>query len=368
MKYWNSWRPARKKGQECIDTGTTADRAKRNDGGNGMKVLHIGKQGNMETYSAKDSFLYELETVDMPKGLPVREYLDKAGDADFIVADAIAAVPGDLIRGMKNLKLIHSEGVAFNSFDIETAREQKVYVCNSRGMNASAVAEQTILLMSGMLKNIIENDQAVRRGEQIQVKEGYMKRGDLKELSDCKIGLVGFGDIAKKVARLLLAYGVSTIYYYKRNVLSPGEEKEYHVQYLPLEELLKNSDIVSLHLPVNSSTEGMADARFFSLMKAGSFFVNTSRGELVDDEALIDGLKTGRVSMAGLDTLDHEPVQKDHPLLDLPEDLAGRLIFSPHIGGITASSFRRSYAMIWEDIRDAAEGRRPARVVNPWEE
>ena len=338
------------------------------NGGYRMKVLHIGKQGNMETYSEKDSFLYELETVDMPKGLPVQDYLEKAGDADFIVADAIAAVPGDLIRGMKNLKLIHSEGVAFNSFDIEAAREEKVYVCNSRGMNASAVAEQTILLMSGMLKNIIENDLAVRSGEQIQVKEGYMKRGDLRELSDCKIGLIGFGDIAKKVARLLCAFGVSTIYYYKRNVLSPEEEKEYRVQYLPLEELLENSDIVSLHLPVNPSTKGMADAGFFSFMKEGSYFVNTSRGELVDDEALIDALKTGKVAMAGLDTLDNEPVQKDHPLLNLPDELAGRLIFSPHIGGITASSFRRSYAMVWEDIRAAAEGRRPKRVVNPWEE
>ena len=333
-----------------------------------MKVLHIGRQGNMETYSAKDSFLYELETVDMPKGLSAQDYLEKAGDADFIVADAIAAVPGDLIRGMKNLKLIHSEGVAFNSFDIEEAREQKVYVCNSQGMNASAVAEQTVLLMSGMLKDIIRNDRAVRCGEQIQVKEGYMKRGDLRELADCRIGLVGFGDIARQVARLLCAYGTDTIYYYKRNVLSPAEEEEYHVQYLPLEELLKNSDIVSLHLPVNSSTRGMADARFFSLMKEGSLFVNTSRGELVDDSALIDALKTGKVSMAGLDTLDNEPVQKDHPLLNLPDDLAGRLIFSPHIGGITASSFRRSYAMVWEDIRAVAEGRRPKRIVNSWEE
>ncbi len=331
-----------------------------------MKVLHIGKEGNMETYSAPDSFLYELERVDMPKGLPVSEYLAKAGDADFIVADAIASVPGELIRGMDKLKLIHSEGVAFNCFDIEAARERKVYVCNSQGMNASAVAEQTILLMSGMLKNVIQNDLAVRTGAQIQVKEGYMKRGDLKELADCRIGLVGFGDIARAVARLLAAYGVETIYYNKRNRLTAEEEASYHVQYLPLEELLKNSDIVSLHLPVNASTKGMANARFFSLMKDGSYFVNTSRGELVDDSALIDALKTGKLAMAGLDTLDNEPVKKDHPLLLLPEELSQKLILSPHIGGITASSFRRSYAMIWEDIKAAAEGRVPKRIVNPW--
>ena len=97
-----------------------------------------------------------------------------------------------------------------------------------------------------------------------------------------------------------------------------------------------------------------------------ALYCNHSRGELVDDEALIEALASGKLKMAGLDTLDHEPVQKDHPLLNLPEEIAGRLIFSPHIGGITASSFRRGYAFIWEDIEAAAKGEVPKRVVNRW--
>lgn len=329
-----------------------------------MKVLHIGKKGNMERYSAPDSYLYQLERVDMPFGLDPEEYLKAAGDADFIVADAIAPVPGDLIRKMPDLKLIHSEGVAFNSIDTAAAKECGVYVCNSEGMNASAVAEQTVLLMIGMLRDVAGGDQAVREGRQIQVKEQYMKDGSLKELADCSVGLVGFGHIARSVAHLLRAYGVETIYYNKRHPLSSDEEGKYGVSFQPLPDLLAESDIVSLHLPVNEATRGMADADFFRQMKDGSYFVNTARGELVDDGALADALESGKLAMAGLDTLDHEPVQADHPLLHLSADAERKILFSPHIGGITASSFRRSYAMVWEDIRAAAEGKTPKRVVN----
>lgn len=330
-----------------------------------MKLLHIGKQGNIEKYAAPDSYLFQLEIAEAPIGLTAAEYLAIAPDADFIVADAIGEVSGELIEHMPNLRLVHSEGVAFNRIDTEAARKRHVLVCNSQGMNASAVAEQAVLLMLGMLRDVNGGDRAVREGRQIQKKEGYMRRGDLRELADCSVGLVGFGDIAKETAKLLRAFGVREIFCHKKTPLSPEEEEALGVSYRSLDELLQNSDIVSLHLPVNDSTKGMADRTFFSKMKDGAYFVNTARGELVEDAALIEALGTGKLSMAGLDTLDNEPVQPDHPLLKLSEEFWGKILFSPHIGGITASSFRRSYAMIAEDIQAAAEGRIPKRVVNP---
>lgn len=329
-----------------------------------MKVLHIGKKGNMERYSAEDSFLYQLEVADMYRDLPVQEYLQEAGDADFIVVDAISRIPAQLIGAMPNLKMIHSEGVAYNAIDVDAATKRHIYVCNSSGMNAAAVAEQTLLLMVGMLRDVVNGDRAVRTGNQIRVKENYIQEGNLKELGDCSVGLVGFGNIAKSVAKLLRAYGVEKIYYYKRHPLTADEEQKYHVVYKSLSALLSESDIVSLHLPVTEQTRGMADENFFSHMRDGSFFVNTARGELVDDGALADALLSGKLAMAGIDTLDHEPVLKDHPLLQLPEEIGRKIIFSPHIGGITASSFRRSYAMIWEDAEAVADGRKPKRAVN----
>ncbi|MGN0193954.1 MAG: NAD(P)-dependent oxidoreductase [Pseudoramibacter sp.] len=329
-----------------------------------MKILHIGKKGNLERYSRPDSALLKMPLADVPIGQPVKTYIEAGADADFIVVDAIAPVPGTLIRKMPNLKLIHSEGVAFNQIDLEAADACGVYVCNAQGMNAMAVAEQALLLMVGMLRDVVRGDALVRSGQQIQTKEGYIARGDLLELSDCAVGLVGYGHIARETARLLRAYGVSEIYYNKRHRLSLEEEQAQGVVYAPLEELLQKSDIVSLHLPVNETTERIADRRFFSAMHPGSYFVNTARGELVDDGALIEALKTGRLAMAGLDTLDGEPVQKDHPLLNQSEAVERKLIFSPHIGGITRQSFFRSYHMIDEAVRAVCAGRRPEHVVN----
>ena len=328
-----------------------------------MKILHIGREENLERYPAPDSLTGEIQKASLPMEKSTEEYLKAMRDAEVIIADAMAYVPEELILNMPDLKMIHSEGVAYNRIDLSAARKRGIYVCNCRGMNASAVAEQTLFLMQGMLKNVLLNDRGVREGWQIQIKEGYMVRGDLKELSDCKVGLIGFGDIGKCTAGLLAAYHTET-YYYKRHPLSEEEEKKYKAAYLSLEKLLAVCDIISLHLPVTEETQGMCDKNFFEKMKEGSYFVNTSRGELVEDQALIHALQSGKLAMAALDTLSREPVQKDHILLRQPEEIQNKLLFSPHIGGITASSFRRGYAAIWENVGRIIRGEKPVNVVN----
>ena len=329
-----------------------------------MKVLHIGEAGNMQKYCGGDSYLQQLQIVDMPCGLPDDDYVEAAGDAQVVVIDAIGEMRGSLMEHMPSLKMVHSEGVAFNKIDVEAASKLGICVCNSQGMNASAVAEQAVLLMLGLLREVVPNHEAVRDGRQIETKVAYIHEGSLRELADCTVGLLGFGDIARKTAALLRAFGVQAIYYYKRHRLSENEEAALGVEYRPLEDLLAASDIVSLHVPVTPATTGMADAEFFSHMKDGAFFVNTARGELVDDAALAAALESGKLAGAGLDTLSHEPVQASHMLLNLPPEVEGKLLFSPHIGGVTASSFRRSFAMIMENIKAVDRGEHPARTVN----
>ena len=134
-----------------------------------------------------------------------------------------------------------------------------------------------------------------------------------------------------------------------------------------MDELLKTCDMLSLHLPVTQETTGMCNREFFGKCRKGSYFINTSRGELVDDEALLEALENGTIAMAGLDTLDHEPVQKDHPSLSWPREILDRIVFSPHIVGITGSRFRRGYGMIWDDIEKVAKGEVPGHIVN-WKE
>ena len=328
-----------------------------------MKLLHLGKKGNVEKYTTTDDFTSAVELIDLPMQTPVDEVLAKAADADFILADAMGAVPSDLINAMPNLKLIQSEGVGFQFFDIKAAAGKGVYVCNGRGINSTAVAEQAVMLMLGCLRDVIGGDKAVRSANQITVKENYMVNGNLKELADLTVGLYGFGAIGKALTRILKAMGVTVQYY---DVFRAGTEVEadYGVTYLPLDELIATSDMISIHVPMTPETVGSVNDEFFSKMKDGSYLINTARGELVDSGALVRALKSGKIARAGLDTIAGEPVQPDNVLINLPEDLACRILFSPHIGGITASSFKRGYDTAWKNMKLIAVGEKPINIVN----
>lgn len=325
-----------------------------------MKILHIGGEERFRRYMPQ----MDAQMRSVPAGRPLGEYVQAMPDADVIIVDAMADVPKELIEAMPHLRLIHSEGVGFNRIDLETAGKHGIYVCNCAGMNGQAVAEQTLLLMLGVIRNVANNDQAVRDGRQIQVKEAYMADGSLKDLADHKIGLIGLGHIGQCTAKLLKAFGTNTFYTQRRRALEETEKACGVTWLASQEELLRTCDIISLHLPVTPQTEKMCNSAFFASMKPGSYLINTSRGELVDDEALSEALQSGKIAMAGLDTLDQEPVQKDHVLLNLPEDLANKILFSPHIGGITGSSFRKGYAMIGDNIQRLADGKPLQNVVN----
>jgi phosphoglycerate dehydrogenase-like enzyme len=186
-----------------------------------------------------------------------------------------------------------------------------------------------------------------------------MVSGDLKELSECTIGFVGYGDIARETARLANAFGANMLYY-----KPSGEDiSEKLAKYMPLDELLSESDIVSLHLPVNANTFHTVDQEFLSKMKKGSILINTARGELVDSVALITAIRNGNLSGAGLDCIEGEPVQKDNPLLCADKDVLDKIIFSPHIAGVTKISFIRGYKMIWSNIHKIEKGEEPDNIV-----
>lgn len=328
-----------------------------------MKALVIANRDRYEKYRPADMcILQEVELVFCPRGSSDEELLAAARDADFIAADPMTTVSGAVIRGMPNLKLIHSEGVAFNNFDLEAAREKGVYVCNCKGVNAGAVAEQTVLLMLALLRRLLVGDRAERRGSQMQMKEQTMVEG-MKELSECKVGLIGFGDIARAAAERLRAFGCE-LYYTTPRRKSEELESRYGVRYLPLEELVRTCDIISLHTPVTNETRGMVNRDFLSRMRPDALLINTARGDLVDNEALREAIIAGRIAGAGLDTVYPEPTTADNPLVDLPPECADRVIFSPHIGGITTSTFKRAHRLIWQSFEDVCQGKRPRNIVN----
>lgn len=326
-----------------------------------MRIIIIGDQKRYENYMPELEVTKSSELIYFRRGSTDEEILSRCTQAEVILADAISPVSKRLIEGLRGLKMVHSEGVAFDKIDLGAASSAGVYVCNNKGANAPAVAEQAILLMLGLLRSVTEGDEAVRGGRQIEFKENSMVRG-ITDLSDCTVGLIGFGDIAKATAARLNAFG-SKCLYHSRTRKPPELEKEYAVCYLPLDELLPLCDIISLHTPVTAETENMANADFLSKMKPGSYLINTGRGELVDQEALCAALSSGHLAGAGLDTLYPEPVTTENPLVRLAAENPNKILFSPHIGGITTGSFRRMHDHMWQNVRKIANGERPDCII-----
>lgn len=327
-----------------------------------MKILIIG---NPERYRkfCPDQILFErYEVVSCPLGSSDDDILKIGRDAEVIFADAIAKVSAYLIENMPKLRMIHSEGVAYNGIDIAAASKKGVPVCNNKGQNAASVAEQTLLLMLGVLRTAPAGHQAVLDGEQISRKEKLMLEG-ITDLADCTVGLIGFGDIAKETALRLNAFGCRCLYY-SRNRKSREVEETCGVTYAALHELLAGCDIVSLHMAVNAETMHFMNADRIGQMKDGARLINTGRGELIENQAMCEALLSGKLTAVGLDTIEPEPVRRENPVVQLAKRYPEKVFFSPHIGGVTTGSFKRMHAHIWENTERIAGGEQPDCVVN----
>ena len=273
-----------------------------------MKIVILGAEARYRAYQPAMPFIQQQELVFLDKDSTEAEILAAGADAEVLFVDAITVVSAALMEHMPCLRLIHSEGVAFDRIDLSAARERGIYVCNNKGCNADSVAEHTgiaagpvagpsVLLILMLLRHALEGDEAVRAGRQMEMKERCMVEG-ITELSACKVGLVGFGDIARAAAERLVPFGCE-LYYYTKHRRLPEEEKKYHVTYLPLEELAEKSDIVSLHCAVTEETRNLVDAALLRRMKPTAYLINTARGDLVDNEALrqalLEGKETGQI-------------------------------------------------------------------------
>lgn len=284
--------------------------------------------------------------------------IKEAANTEYLIVDAMGRASEKLIDSLANLKLIQSEGVGYQGVDVEAATRRNIPVCNNKGINDTAVAEVAVFLILGCLKKYNDGVTAVYDGRQIQKKAESF--GIIKELSECTVGLVGFGDIARQTAMLLKVFGAKVIYYNRARY--ERIEEEYGVEYVGLDELLKQSDFVSLHLAVTDDTRNIVNSDFLGKMKSTAYLINTARGDLVDNSALLDAIKNNKIAGAGLDVIAPEPVQKDNILLD--ESIKDKLMLTPHIAGITALTVKKLYRNCYDNIVAIQNGNRPKNKVN----
>lgn len=327
-----------------------------------MKIAVLTSKERVDHYIDKSLVPENWDMIYLGQKYTENEVIEQAKDVECILVDAILPVTRRMIENLPKLKIIHSEGVAFNCIDLEAAKEHNVFVCNNLSVNSGAVAEQTILLMLATLRRFRQGETMVRTGRQIEAKGQFCLDG-IPELEFCHVGLLGFGAIGRETAKRLLGFGCKVSYYDTKPVDKEIEER-YNVSYLELEEIYKQCDIVSIHVPVLPSTVNTFNKDVFKKMKKTAILINTARGELVSHEDLKEAIISGEIGGAGLDILAPEPVMMDNPILNLPEDLQYRVSLSPHIAGLTRNVFQTIYKNIVTNFKLIQEGKRPNFVVN----
>jgi phosphoglycerate dehydrogenase-like enzyme len=251
------------------------------------------------------------------------------------------------------LKLVQLLSAGYDSVDLEAARRAKVAVANNGGANAIAVAEHALLLMLAVSRRLISQHANVAGGRW----RGNGPAPRLYELAGKTLGIVGLGTIGKKVARLAQAFGMQVLY---NDIVRLSEDAEdaLGARFRLLGELLRLSDIVSLHVPLNASTRGLLGRRELALMKPNAILVNTCRGGVVDEPALVETLSRGVLFGAGLDVFDPEPPRADNPLLAL-----ANVVLTAHFAGPTWDNHLARLRNAFDNVARVARGEAPLWVV-----
>jgi phosphoglycerate dehydrogenase-like enzyme len=266
-----------------------------------------------------------------------KELIERAKDADVVL---LANMPfrNDIIRQCSNLKMI---SVAFTGLDhigISACKEKGIVVRNAAGYSTPSVAELAFGLMISVLRNIVKCDAAVRAGSTKDGLVGY-------DLCGKTLGIVGTGAIGMKVAEIGRVFGCRVIAYSRTE---KEEAKEIGVKYVDLDTLMAESDIVSLHVPLNDQTQGIISKDKISLMKPSAILINTARGPIVDNTALADALKQQRIAGAGIDVFDIEPpISSTDPLLNAPNT-----VLTPHVAFATKEALERRAEIAFRNITE----------------
>lgn len=314
---------------------------------------------------------FDSASVAPPDGLSVHFETFRSEDAliqacqgaDCLFSPASAGKIGSyILENIPSIKIIQTMGVGFDHIDIPASIRLQIPVANVPGANATSVAEQTIGSLIALQRRMMESDAEIKAGNFAPFRNVILREG-LKEIRGCKIGLVGFGNIARAVAKIAIAMGAS-VSYFASHRQSPEVEHQYAANYKDLDTLLATSDVISLHLPLSAQTKGLIGARELGLMPAGSIIINTARGEILDQAALFEALESGRLAGAALDTIAPEPPDPAHPLLQLSAAASKRLLLTPHTAGVTLGAYHRMVDSAVSNMIRVIRGDLPQNIVN----
>ena len=261
-----------------------------------------------------------------------QELIRRGQDADVIVVSNLP-LNGEVIRGCRNLKLLSVAFTGVDHIDMEACKKQGVMVCNCAGYSTCVVADLVFGLLIGLYRNLISCDSVCRREGTKDGLVGFELEGKI-------FGVIGTGAIGLRVAEIAKAFGCRELAYSRTVKELPG------ITYVDMDRLLEESDIISLHVPLNDKTRGMIGAKELGKMKKTAVLINTARGPIVDSKALAEALKEGRLAGAGVDVFEQEPpVPSDHPLFSAPNT-----IVTPHAAFATKEAMVKRAVTVFENV------------------
>jgi len=275
-------------------------------------------------------------------------------ETEYLVGLGEVKMDDMFYKSAPKLKLVQLLSAGYDRVDIEAARRAHVPVCNNGGANAVAVAEHALMLMLAVSRRLVWQHSMVASG---RWRGNDISSVRLYEIHDRTLGIIGLGTIGKKVARLARAFGLH-VQYYDVARLTEDQADALGVRFRLLNELLRTSDIMSLHVPLTSLTRHMIGARELRLMKPTAYLINTCRGPVVDEPALHEALTSGTIAGAGLDVFEQEPPAANNPLFGLDN-----VVLTPHFAGPTWDNQYSRFRNGFDNVQRVARGEKPLWVI-----
>lgn len=323
-----------------------------------MKSIHILQLLSMY-HEDGETVLKENATVTTFREYNEKEIIEflKNNKVDGIILRAPAQITPAILDACNDVKAISGAGVGLDNIDVEYATKKGIRILHAPKINSVATAEHAVSLILATMKNIVTFNKEMEKGNFLY-RDGRFTR----ELRGKKLGLVGLGSISQEVAKIMKnGFGMDVLAYVRR---IPEERKEIAASLgvnltMNIEEVFKESDVISLHIPLNETTDGIIDQSCFNLMKRSAVLVNAARGGIINEEDLESALKNKQFLAAGLDVFREEPPAVDHPFLRMDE-----IIKTPHIGGISLEAAQKTSVTIAENLIKAIRGEELPTIVN----
>ncbi len=298
---------------------------------------------------------YSIQVYSGKIPMPKTKLLEEIKDKDGLICFPYDNIDKQVIDSAKKLRAISTFSVGYDQIDVNYAKKRKIRIGYTPEVLTDATADLTFSLILDLLRRVAEGDRIIRKGEWRQIYGAYDYVG--KDLAGKTLGILGMGRIGKAVAKRAIPFGMKIIYH-NRKRLERKIESMTHSKFESLNQLLKKSDIISVHVPYTKQTHQLVDIKFLKKMKKSSFFVNTARGGIIKEKDLISALKRKIIAGAALDVFENEPIGKNHPFAKM-----NNVVIAPHIGSSTSETRKKMAGLTVKNLELALSGKKPIYSV-----